>query len=70
MMAQISVPTKSDSVYNKIYTISQEKKFYKFLHKVLFRSVDASEIEKLSSKFSFISNSIDEKTMRWLELQD
>jgi ATP-binding cassette subfamily F protein uup len=33
-------------------------------------SVDASEIEKLSSKFSFISNSIDEKTMRWLELQD
>ena len=31
---------------------------------------DASEIEKLSSKFSFISNSIDEKTMRWLELQD
>jgi ATP-binding cassette subfamily F protein uup len=32
--------------------------------------VDASEIEKLSSKFSFISNSIDEKTMRWLELQD
>lgn len=44
MMAQISVPTKSDSVYNKIYTISQEKKFYKFLHKILFRSVDASEI--------------------------
>ena len=33
-------------------------------------SVDASEIEKLSSKFSFISNSSDEKTMRWLELQD
>ena len=33
-------------------------------------TVDASEIEKLSSKFSFISNSIDEKTMRWLELQD
>ena len=33
-------------------------------------NVDASEIEKLSSKFSFISNSIDDKTMRWLELQD
>jgi ATP-binding cassette subfamily F protein uup len=33
-------------------------------------SVDASEIEKLSSQFSFISKSIDEKTMRWLELQD
>ena len=44
MMAQISVPTKSDSVYAKIYNKSQEKKFYKFLHKVLFRSVDASEI--------------------------
>ena len=33
-------------------------------------SVDASAIEKLSSQFSFISKSIDEKTMRWLELQD
>jgi hypothetical protein len=26
--------------------------------------------QKLSSQFSFISKSIDEKTMRWLELQD
>jgi hypothetical protein len=31
---------------------------------------DANEIEKLSSQFSFILKSIDEKTMRWLELQD
>jgi len=33
-------------------------------------SVDASVIEKLSAQFSFILKSIDEKTMRWLELQD
>ena len=31
---------------------------------------DANEIEKLSSKFSYITKTIDEKTMRWLELQD
>ena len=31
---------------------------------------DANEIEKLSSQFSFILKSIDEKTLRWLELQD
>ena len=31
---------------------------------------DVSEIEKLSAKFSFINKSIDEKTMRWLELQE
>jgi len=44
MVAQNGVPSKSDSVYNKLYSISQKKKIYKFLHKVLFRSVDASEI--------------------------
>ncbi|MFO0323014.1 MAG: ABC-F family ATP-binding cassette domain-containing protein [Bacteroidota bacterium] len=32
-------------------------------------STNASEIEKLSSKFSFISKEIDEKMLRWLELQ-
>ncbi len=31
---------------------------------------DVNEIEKLSAKFSFINKSIDEKTMRWLELQE
>ena len=31
---------------------------------------DAKEIEKLSKQFTFISSQIDEKTMRWLELQD
>jgi ATP-binding cassette subfamily F protein uup len=31
---------------------------------------DVKEIEKLSKQFTFISTQIDEKTMRWLELQD
>lgn len=31
---------------------------------------DAKEIEKLSKQFTFIVSQIDEKTMRWLELQD
>ena len=31
---------------------------------------DVKEIEKLSKQFTFVSSQIDEKTMRWLELQD
>ncbi len=31
---------------------------------------DAKEIEKLSKQFIFVTSQIDEKTMRWLELQD
>ena len=31
---------------------------------------DVKEIEKLSKQFTFITSQIDEKTMRWLELQD
>ena len=31
---------------------------------------DAKEIEKLSKQFTFITSQIDEKTMRWLELQE
>lgn len=31
---------------------------------------DAKEIEKLSKQFTFITSQIDEKTMRWMELQD
>ena len=31
---------------------------------------DAAEIQKTSLEFSIVSNSIDDKTMRWLELQD
>jgi len=33
-------------------------------------NTDHQELQKLSEEFSRISNSIDEKTMRWLELQD
>lgn len=50
IMAQISVPTKSDSVYSKISEISEENKFYKFVHKVLFRSVEASKIRNKKRK--------------------
>lgn len=31
---------------------------------------DANEIQKISAEFTQVSNAIDEKTMRWLELQD
>ena len=31
---------------------------------------DAKEIEKLSKQFTFVTSQIDEKTMRWLDLQD
>ena len=31
---------------------------------------DVKEIEKLSKQFTFITSQIDEKTMRWMELQD
>ncbi|MGZ5191786.1 MAG: ABC transporter C-terminal domain-containing protein, partial [Flavisolibacter sp.] len=31
---------------------------------------DVKEIEKLSNEFTTISSQIDEKTMRWMELQD
>lgn len=31
---------------------------------------DVKEIEKLSKQFTFISSQIDEKTMRWMELQE
>jgi ATP-binding cassette subfamily F protein uup len=31
---------------------------------------DAKEIEKLSKQFTFISSQIDEKTIRWMELQE
>lgn len=47
-----------------------EKKKTDIENKLASGLTDASEIEKLSSQFSFILKSIDEKTMRWLELQD
>lgn len=47
-----------------------EKKKTDIENKLASGLTDANEIEKLSSQFSFILKSIDEKTMRWLELQD
>ena len=46
-----------------------EKKKTDIENKLASGLTDANEIEKLSSQFSFILKSIDEKTMRWLELQ-
>ena len=47
-----------------------EKKKIDIENKLASGLTDANEIEKLSSQFSFILKSIDEKTMRWLDLQD
>lgn len=47
-----------------------EKKKIDIENKLASGLTDANEIEKLSSQFSFVLKSIDEKTMRWLELQD
>ena len=46
-----------------------EKKKTDIENKLASGLTDANEIEKLSSQFSFILKSIDEKTLRWLELQ-
>jgi len=46
MMAQKSVPTKSDSVYKKIDEFSQDKKFFKFIHKIMFRGKETATISK------------------------
>jgi len=37
-MAQKLVPTKSDTVYKKIDQYAEDKKFFKFIHKLMFRS--------------------------------
>jgi hypothetical protein len=45
-MAQKPVPTKSDSVYKKIDEFSQDKKFFKFIHKIMFRRKETATISK------------------------
>ena len=45
-MAQKTVPTKSDSVYKKIDEFSQDKKFFKFLHKIMFRNKETPRVNK------------------------
>ena len=46
LMAQKPVPTKSDSVYKKIDEFSQDKKFFKFIHKIMFRSRESAKVGK------------------------
>lgn len=51
MTAQKTVPTKSDSVYKKIDEFSKDKKFFKLMHKLMFRSKKpiATKIQKQKS---------------------
>ncbi len=37
-MAQKTVPTKSDTVYKKIDQYAEDKKFFKFIHKLMFKN--------------------------------
>ena len=46
MMAQKIVPTKSDTVYKKIDEYSEDKKFFKFVHKLMFRSRESFLVAK------------------------
>lgn len=46
MKAQTPVPTKSDTVYKKIDEYSQDKKFFKFIHKLIFRKKDFTTLSR------------------------
>lgn len=45
-MAQMLVSSKSDSVYKKIDQFSQDKKFFKFIHKIMFRNSNFTSLNK------------------------
>lgn len=45
-MAQMPVSSKSDSVYKKIDQFSQDKKFFKFIHKIMFRNSNITNLNK------------------------
>lgn len=49
MLGQIPVPTKSDTVYKKIDNYSKDKKFLKFIHKIMFRKKETKRISKKKS---------------------
>ena len=49
MLAQNPVPTKSDTVYKKIDNYSKDKKFFKFIHKIMFRKKETKRISKKKS---------------------
>ena len=50
MSAQKPVLTKSDSVYKKIDDFSKDRKFFKFVHRVLFRNKEAVIISDKKKK--------------------
>jgi hypothetical protein len=44
------VPTKSDTVYKKIDDYAEDKKFFKFIHKLMFRKTETVTISKKTKK--------------------
>lgn len=50
LSAQKTVPTKSDSVYKKIDEFSKERKFFKLMHKLMFRPRKTEAIKKQKQK--------------------
>ncbi|WP_395062601.1 hypothetical protein, partial [Flavobacterium sp.] len=50
MSAQKPVPTRSDSVYKKIDAFSKDRKFFKFLHRVMFKNRETALISKKKKK--------------------
>jgi len=59
MKAQIPVTPKSDSVYTKIDQFSEDKKLFKFLHKIMFRSsntTSSNNNKRLKNSNSFPIN--------------
>jgi len=50
LTAQKVMPTKSDTVYQKIDDFSKHKKFYKFFYNVLFKDVEVAVVKKKKKK--------------------
>lgn len=50
MSAQKPAPTKSDTVYKKIDEYAQDKKFFKFFHKLMFRKKENVAVVKKKKK--------------------
>jgi len=46
LMAQMDRSSKSDSVYKKIDEFSQQKKFFKFIHKLMFQNSNNPSVNK------------------------
>lgn len=50
LSAQNTIPTKSDSVYKKIDDFSKERKFFKLMHKLMFRPKKTEAAKKQKKK--------------------